>query len=550
MTRWFSMLPLVFVAACLGYASPTPAPAKHTLRVASLTVKPVKWDKEANKRQLERVIREAKRQGAELIVTPEGALEGYVVNEVIRAAGQERRGLTERFNALAEPCDGPYIQHFRKLSRELDVTLVLGFLEAEGANTYNTAILIRADGTIAGKYRKTHFAQGYRNGNDKGDNPPGYLRGTEYPVFDLGAYKIGIMICYDRREPIVARRLVQNGAEFIVNPAYGMMGDCNREFISARAKENNVPILFVHPEQTVYSDGQGRIQLDLRPKGDEERVAVFPMEIRNRQGLAAGHPDDEGIGKDADVVAFTDFESDGWQADWSGGRRETVSVVAEDAEHGFVPLLGKALRIKVQKGRHYGANLQYDFKDKVGREPLEIYFRYYLRLGSDWDPARGGKLPGISGTYDRGGWGGRPSDGRNGWSARGQFNGRKDDKTPIGFYCYHADMKGRYGSSWIWKENGLGYLENNRWYCIEQYARMNTPGRNDGILRGWVDGRLAFEKTDIRMRDAPDLKIECIWINVYHGGTWTARDDDHLFIDNIVVARRYIGPMTPPTESE
>jgi len=226
-----------------------------------------------------------------------------------------------------------------------------------------------------------------------------------------------------------------------------------------------------------------------------------------------------------------------------------VSVVGADAERGFEPWRGKALRIKVSEGGHYGASLQYEFKKKTGSEPEEIYFRYYLRFGDDWDPQRGGKLPGIGGTYGRAGWGGRPSDGRNGWSARGQFNGRRDGRTPIGFYCYHADMKGRYGSSWIWQNDKRGYLENNRWYCIEQYAKMNTPGKNDGVLRGWVDGELAFEKTDVRMRDADHLKIESIWINIYHGGTWPAPSDDHLFIDNIVVAKRYIGPMTPARKS-
>jgi hypothetical protein len=76
---------------------------------------------------------------------------------------------------------------------------------------------------------------------------------------------------------------------------------------------------------------------------------------------------------------------------------------------------------------------------------------------------------------------------------------------------------------------------------------MNKPGKNDGILRGWVDGRLAFEKTDVRMRDVSELKIERIWINIYHGGTWTADTDDHLFIDNVVIAKQYIGPMLPLT---
>jgi hypothetical protein len=274
-------------------------------------------------------------------------------------------------------------------------------------------------------------------------------------------------------------------------------------------------------------------------------VICGAAEAGGEKGLAAKYVLDEGLEKDPDVIVFTNFESDGWRQVWSGGQRQTISVISKDDELGFEPFQNKALRIEVPKGEHYGASIEYKFKDRIGAEPEEIYFRYYLRFGSDWNPKRGGKLPGIGGTYNRGGWGGRPSDGRNGWSARGQFEGQKAGKTPIGFYCYHADMRGQYGSSWIWKRDDLGYLENNRWYCVEQYVKMNTPQKNDGVLRGWVDGKLAFEKTDVRMRDVPDLKIECIWINLYHGGTWAADSDDHLFIDNIVVARRYVGPISP-----
>lgn len=270
----------------------------------------------------------------------------------------------------------------------------------------------------------------------------------------------------------------------------------------------------------------------------------------NTKGLAAQYPGDKGIGKDPNVIVSSGFESESWLEVFSGGRRGTVGVVGEDSKRKFEGLQGKALRVKVEEGGHYGASIQYRFKKKTGSEPEEVYFRYYLRLGDDWDPERGGKLAGIGGTYGRAGWGGRPSNGRDGWSARGQFNGRKDGKTPIGYYCYHADMKGRYGSNWIWEKDKLGYLENNRWYCIEQYAKMNTPGENDGILRGWVDGRLAFEKSDVRMRDIAELKIECIWINIYHGGTWPAPSDDHLYIDNVVIAKQYIGPISRPEETQ
>ncbi len=219
-----------------------------------------------------------------------------------------------------------------------------------------------------------------------------------------------------------------------------------------------------------------------------------------------------------------------------------VDAVSSDPARKFEPLAGKAIRIKVDSGGHYGASIMYRFKEQIGTEPDEIYFRYYLRFADDWDPQGGGKLPGISGTYNRAGWGGRPSNGRDGWSARGLFKKQSDGKTPIGYYCYHADMKGRYGSGWIWEQEERGYLTNNRWYCIEQYAKMNTPGANDGILRAWVDGRPAFEKTDIRMRDVDALKIEAVWLNVYLGGTWSAQSDHHLYIDNVVIARNYIGP--------
>ena len=244
-----------------------------------------------------------------------------------------------------------------------------------------------------------------------------------------------------------------------------------------------------------------------------------------------------------DVLFSCDFESDRWYREWGTSRLDKrVGVVAADPTRQFEPHRGKALRVKVDRGGHYGTSIQFRFRKQLGEEPEEIYFRYYLRFADDWDPVRGGKLPGIAGTYGRAGWGGRPSDGKNGWSARGLFRGQEEGKTPIGFYCYHAEMKGRYGSHWEWDRDRLGRLENNRWYSIEQYAKMNTPGQGDGILRAWVDGRLAFEKTDVRMRDSDKLKIESVWVNVYLGGTWTSQSDHHLYIDDVVIARRYIGP--------
>ena len=85
---------------------------------------------------------------------------------------------------------------------------------------------------------------------------------------------------------------------------------------------------------------------------------------------------------------------------------------------------------------------------------------------------------------------------------------------------------------------------------LKQVLSLSTIGLELGLSIAvgyfggrWLDGKLAFEKKDVRMRDVSDLKVECIWINIYHGGTWSSPSDDHLFIDNIVIAKKYVGPI-------
>ena len=269
-------------------------------------------------------------------------------------------------------------------------------------------------------------------------------------------------------------------------------------------------------------------------------------------GLAAHYPYDQGIADHPDVYLFSDFETADWGDDWTFGSGDsTLDTTLSDPARQFEPFEKAALRVKLIEGGHYGMSLGFDFAPEIGYEPELIFFRYYLRFGDDWDTVYGGKMPGISGTYDRAGWGGRPSDGTNGWSARGSFSvmppsgNPLGETVPMGHYVYHADMDGIYGDIDLWQRDYRGYFEKNRWYCVEQQLKMNTPGENDGVLRSWVDGRLAYERTNWRWRDVDSLKIERIWMNVYHGGTLPAAQDSHLYIDNVVIADQYIGPMAP-----
>ena len=137
--------------------------------------------------------------------------------------------------------------------------------------------------------------------------------------------------------------------------------------------------------------------------------------------------------------------------------------------------------------------------------------------------------------------GGRKPNGYDGWSSRGVFLPTIQE---IGNYCYHADQLGQYGASWTWNPGKTGFPVKNRWYCIEQYVRLNTPGIKNGVLKAWIDGYQVFEKNDILFRLTYNLKIEEIVLSLYHGGPAVSPYDQHMYIDNVVIARKYIGPVS------
>lgn len=250
--------------------------------------------------------------------------------------------------------------------------------------------------------------------------------------------------------------------------------------------------------------------------------------------------------KSKPVVLQCDFDTDDWWRAW-GAREQPANTKLVGGEQALGGR-GQSLQVTVPKGEHLGTSFAFRFRRQLGSEPEEIYFRYYVKFDPDWKNATsGGKMPGISGTYGRAGWGGRRVNGSDGWSARGLFETRYGaSETALGFYCYHADMRGRYGAHWEFQPK----LAHGRWYCVEQYCKLNTPGeaegrgKSDGILRGWIDGNLAFEKTDIRFRDVDSLAIEEVWCNVYHGGaTPVPREDIHVYFDEMVISREPIGPL-------
>ncbi|REL25223.1 hypothetical protein DXX93_00720 [Thalassotalea euphylliae] len=273
------------------------------------------------------------------------------------------------------------------------------------------------------------------------------------------------------------------------------------------------------------------------------------------RGIAQQHFYDEQISSHASVYYAQNFEQDSWldkllfatgmkESEW----QQAIETINQD-EANFVDQKSKrSAKIPFSTKRNLANNFDFYFKQHGENEPEEAYFRYYLKLGENANISGGGKLPGFGGTYNKAGWGGRGNNGRNGWSARGGFFGSVNNASspwqghmPIGQYVYEVG-KSNYGHTIPYGDE-LSTIAPGIWYCLEQRLKLNTPGVNDGIIEAWIDGKKIFSKNDFNFRTTPALKIEKIWFNFYFGGVDKPKHDFDLFIDNIVIASEYIGPL-------
>lgn len=116
---------------------------------------------------------------------------------------------------LAEPIDGPTVTRMRRLAKSLGLILVVPFYERVMAGElYNAAAVVDSNGAVMGVYRKHHLPMS-SHFHEKFYFRPG---NSGFPVFDTPEGRIGVMICYDRHFPEVARMLGLNGAEVVFVP--------------------------------------------------------------------------------------------------------------------------------------------------------------------------------------------------------------------------------------------------------------------------------------------------------------------------------------------
>lgn len=122
---------------------------------------------------------------------------------------------------LAESIPGPTTEQFSELSRKWKVVTVLNFFEKDGENTYDSSPVIDADGSLLGVTRMVHIIEAPCF-HEQGYYTPGDGKRL---VYETAVGRVGVSICYDRHFPEYMRTLGLLGAELVVVPQAGAVGE-------------------------------------------------------------------------------------------------------------------------------------------------------------------------------------------------------------------------------------------------------------------------------------------------------------------------------------
>lgn len=307
-----------------------------------------------------------------------------------------------------------------------------------------------------------------------------------------------------------------------------------------------------------------------------------------------------GLAGRTDIVMCEPWESANWFQNGyvaNGSPKGPPPVSQKDIPFASIEsngcVSGKCLKVSMKQFETTGLSVHWPLRN-AGLEPEQLYMRYYLKLGPTWNNdncqnvdgkpvwgAAGGKFPGLADIREESdpggqcGFGGEAADGIRCWSHRtgftkcttGSYSTRVCDTVPGAItryygYIYFYRQVAYTGNPGFWDNDpwgqfvgrggscrteptnlfcavakNLGILVRERWYSLEHFIKMNTPGKADGVIRGWVDGKLAYEKTNMifRIPGHQNLHVRTAWLDVYKGGVYGNCNDSDIWLDQMVL---------------
>lgn len=175
----------------------------RTIKVAALQAS-YGEDMAANIAKTERLVREAAKQGAQVILPSELFQGPYF------CTSQEERWFATAYEAKTHPC----VVALAPVAKELGVVIPVSIFERDGPHYYNSIVIVDADGKQLGVYRKSHIPDG------PGYQEKYYFRpgDTGFKVWDTAYGRIGVGICWDQWFPESARAMAVIGAQVLFYP--------------------------------------------------------------------------------------------------------------------------------------------------------------------------------------------------------------------------------------------------------------------------------------------------------------------------------------------
>jgi N-carbamoylputrescine amidase len=162
------------------------------------------WDREANIANAEKLVRAAAAMGANVIL----------IQELFEAPYFCKDHLAQHFELALPIAENPAVRRLSRVAAELGVVLPLSVFERAQNAYFNTLVMVDADGTALGIYRKSHIPEspGY---HEKFYFSPG---DTGFKVWPTRFGTLGVAVCWDQWFPETARAMALMGAEILLYP--------------------------------------------------------------------------------------------------------------------------------------------------------------------------------------------------------------------------------------------------------------------------------------------------------------------------------------------
>jgi hypothetical protein len=197
---------------------------------------------------------------------------------------------------------------------------------------------------------------------------------------------------------------------------------------------------------------------------------------------------------------------------------------------------GRALTVLYPKGGVGPDAGGTQFKVRLPRGFTELCLSYSLRFEAGFDFVLGGKLPGLVGGMAN--TGGERPNGSDGFSARMMW---REHGSAVQ-YVYHPDQPGVWGEDLSYGFIAPWRFSPGTWHRVEHRIVLNTPGspgKRDGVIEAWFDGKPALSRSNLRFRDDANILIDQFYFSTFFGGNtpdWAPVKDEVIAFDAFVVS--------------